>query len=77
MNTYATDDKLAENECRLIQNMELDNYGTAEKRTGLVFDNKKSFEKTGTNSSYFQGAFDFVEIVDNAKTEIKIMVIGW
>ena len=82
MNTYATDDKLSDNEVRLIQNMELDNYGTAEKRVGLVFDSSKDFAfkdtdvNAITNISSIQGVFDFVEIIDGANVNIKIVIIG-
>ena len=35
MNTNATDDKVGKDQARLIQNMDIDNYGGLEKRTGF------------------------------------------
>lgn len=74
MNTNATDDKVLNNEVRLVQNMDIDNYGTVEKRTGLVYDYEKSFSIE--DNPHLQGVFDFVETIDNKQVDVKIVVAG-
>ena len=73
MNTYATDDKTNESEVRLIQNMDIDNYGSLEKRTGIIFDSINCFD---FSNEFFQGSFDFIEIVNDVRIEVKIIVIA-